>query len=477
MSTAHDEGLWHFLSPARRATFSALLFSIAGFILFLAVDYKAWKPITAPQVWPVLLYAAVCVVVMLTLHVFRYRGDAILAAATLVLSGFGVLAQTRMGSIDLEAGLQVGNLAFPIGALLMLVTALLFKNNRYQMLAKLGPLCGYLVILGIAALLFMGNRYRGGVYGPGFFTPTELLKIPIVLFLAAYMQRRIKALQDVTHIGLGLPIRALFPLGVYWLVLAGLLVIQRDLGMFVILSSVMITMLFLTTNRISYLFYSMLGASGFGYLAFIYLEHGSKRFEAWLNPFNDATGSGWQILQGLSGMYAGGFWGAGFGKGQPERIPIAESDFIYAALGEELGFLGCALLVMIFLGLFHRAYNTAARTKDPFGQLLIAGLISILSAQTFLNLAGVTKLLPLTGVPLPFISHGGSSMLTCFATIGLIMAISASPPKARARKKTGAKKKSPARKKAPAKKKTAKKKAPTKKKSPARKKKSPSRKK
>ena len=471
MSAAKHESLWHFLSPARRATFSALVFSIAGFILFLAVDFKSWRPIDAPQIWPILTYVAVCCVTMLTLHIFRYRGDALLAATTLLLSGFGVLAQTRMGSIDLKAGLEVGNLAFPIGALLMLIIAILFKNNRYQMLAGLGPICGFIVILGMGALLLMGSRYRGGVYGPGFFTPTELLKIPIVIYLAAYMQRRIKALQDVTHIGLGIPIRALFPLGVYWFILAALLVVQRDLGMFVILSAVMITMLFLTTNRISYLFYAVIGATGFGVLAFRYFLHGQKRFETWINPFNDATGAGWQVLQGLSGMYAGGFWGAGFGKGQPERIPIAESDFIYAALGEELGFLGCALLVFIFLGLFHRAYNIAARTKDSFGQLLIAGLISVLSAQTFLNLAGVTKLLPLTGVPLPFISHGGSSMLTCFATIGLIMAISASPPKAARRKKAGAKKKSPARKKAPAKKKsTANKKSPARKKSPAKKK-------
>ncbi len=430
----------------RTVLVQSVLMTLAGFLLFMAVDFKTWRPVTGAQCLPMALYISVCVAVLLVFQLARFRGDALLAAGVLMLSGFGVLAQTRMGSLQLQAGLTPGNTAFPAGALLMVLFALVFRNNRYRLLARLGPFCGWLVILGFAALLLLGSRYRGGVYGPGFFTPTELLKIPVVIFLAAYMQPRMKALQEVSHGGLVMPMRALGPLGLFWLLLAALLVVQRDLGMFVILSAVMITMLYLSTNRMPYLVYSIAGAAGFGILAFRYLIHGQKRIETWLNPFTDPTGSGWQVLQGLSGMFAGGFWGAGFGKGQPERIPIAESDFIYAALGEEFGFLGCALLVLLYLGLFRRAYLAAARTRDPFGQLLTAGLISILSAQTFLNLAGVTKLLPLTGVPLPFISHGGISMVTGFIAVGLILAVSSEPGKKK--KPTTGKKKSTSRRNA-----------------------------
>jgi cell division protein FtsW (lipid II flippase) len=123
-------------------------------------------------------------------------------------------------------------------------------------------------------------------------------------------------------------------------------------------------------------------------------------------------------------MYSGGLWGEGFGEGNPEYTPIAESDFIYSVIGEELGFVGSALVIVFFLVVFHRGYLIAFRTRSRFGMLLCAGLITVIATQTFLNVGGVTKFIPLTGITLPFISHGGSSLLTGFAGLGLILAIS-----------------------------------------------------
>jgi cell division protein FtsW (lipid II flippase) len=159
-------------------------------------------------------------------------------------------------------------------------------------------------------------------------------------------------------------------------------------------------------------------------------EHGERRIDAWLDPFQDPTGDGWQILQGLSGMYSGGLWGEGFGEGRPDFTPIAGSDFIYSVVGEELGFLGCAAVVLFFLILFQRGLAIAGRSRNTFGRFLAFGIVAVFATQTFLNIAGVTKLVPLTGLTLPFISHGGASLLTAFATIGLLLAVSDGEPAA-----------------------------------------------
>jgi cell division protein FtsW (lipid II flippase) len=133
-------------------------------------------------------------------------------------------------------------------------------------------------------------------------------------------------------------------------------------------------------------------------------------------------------------MYSGGLWGEGFGAGNPEYTPIAESDFIYAVIGEELGFVGGALVMAFFLLIFLRGLQIAYRSRSSFGLLLAGGLTTVLATQTFLNIGGVTKFIPLTGITLPFISQGGSSLLTAFAILGLLLAISdGEPPGTRAR--------------------------------------------
>jgi cell division protein FtsW (lipid II flippase) len=214
----------------------------------------------------------------------------------------------------------------------------------------------------------------------------------------------------------------------FFAVLAGLLALQRDLGMMVILGLAFLVLMVVGTGRIGYLVYGLLAAGGLGVLMLYLFEHGQRRLEAWLDPFLDPTGDGWQILQGLSGMYAGGLWGEGFGIGSPEYTPIAAADFIYSVIGEELGFLGCLVLILFFLILFQRGISFSAQARSDFGRLLAAGFTAVLAVQTLLNVGGVTKSIPLTGTTLPFISHGGASLLTAFAIIGLLLAISDGEP-------------------------------------------------
>ncbi|MFA7160233.1 MAG: FtsW/RodA/SpoVE family cell cycle protein, partial [Kiritimatiellia bacterium] len=157
---------------------------------------------------------------------------------------------------------------------------------------------------------------------------------------------------------------------------------------------------------------------------YFFSAHARVRLAAWLAPFADPTGTSWQVLQALSAMYAGGIWGVGLGGGSPQFIPIASSDFIYAVIGEELGYAGCGIVLAFFLVLIFRGYRVAGGLPVPFGRLLAAGIVTTLAFQVLLNIGGVMKALPLTGITLPLISHGGSSLLTTFLSFGLLLAIS-----------------------------------------------------
>jgi cell division protein FtsW (lipid II flippase) len=310
----------------------------------------------------------------------------------------------------------------------MTVCALIFANGRYRVLARGLWLWAGLSLLLVVVLLVTGQRFRGAVYALGFTTPTEALKLTVILGLAAYLERQGQALAR-WHPYLPLPPwRALWPLLAFFAVLAGLLALQRDLGMMVILGLAFLVLMVVGTGRIGYLVYGLMAAAGLGGLMLYLFEHGQRRLEAWLDPFLDPTGDGWQILQGLSGMYAGGLWGEGFGIGSPEYTPIAAADFIYSVIGEELGFLGCLVLILFFLILIQRGISFTAQARSDFGRLLAAGFTAVLAVQTLLNVGGVTKSIPLTGTTLPFISHGGASLLTAFAIIGLLLAISDGEP-------------------------------------------------
>ena len=402
-----------------------------GFVLVWGADHADGRSLDGTSTLPLLLYALCLAGVHLTLVLMHFRGDQTLVATVAFLAGLGLLAQYRMGAFAGGTGVIAPALYLvPAGFAVMLVTTLGLADGRYRVLAKGLWLWAGLSLVLVAVLLVTGQRFRGAVYALGFTTPTEVLKVTVVLGLAAYLERYRSALAR-WHPRFPLPPwRDLWPLLAYWVVLTALLALQRDLGMMVILSVALIALLVSATRRIGYLVYALLAAGGLGALLLTWFAHGQRRIEAWLDPFQDPTGDGWQILQGLSGMYAGGLWGEGFGHGSPELTPIAGSDFIYSVIGEELGFLGCLVVVLFFLLLLYRALAIAARARGDFGQLLALGLTAVLATQTVLNIGGVTKAIPLTGITLPFISHGGASLLTAFAAVGLLLAISDGQPAA-----------------------------------------------
>ena len=198
----------------------------------------------------------------------------------------------------------------------------------------------------------------------------------------------------------------------------------KDLGLMMLLNAVLIVMLFAIARSTGYLALGVAAVTAAGFGVQFISANARTRFDVWLNPFADPTGKGWQILQALAAMYSGGLWGAGLGAGVPQSVPIVTSDFVYAAVAEEIGLVGCALLLLVYATLFSRGLRAAGAAKTPFERLLCVGLTGSLAVQTILNVAGVTKALPMTGITLPLISHGGSSLITTLLIAGLLTGLS-----------------------------------------------------
>ncbi len=376
------------------------------------------------QLLPVGVYAVSVPFAWLWLRLSGYRGDGVIPAAALLLAGLGVVMQFRLGAYAGARPWSVSRLAYPLGCCGLLLTISFFGRQRFAALAGGGWLC-YLLALGVlGAMAVLGRRYRGGVFLPGNLNPSEAVKPLLVIFLAAFLARRKKAFAE-TRVGLPLPPPGdLLLLGAAWALPMAAILYLKDLGLLILLNAVLVLMLFTASRRLGYL---VLGAAGVAVLAAAAMTlsaHARVRFEIWSDPFADPTGKGWQVLQGLSAMYSGGMWGAGIGAGIPQAVPIAASDFVYAAWAEELGLAGCILLLVLYAALFARGWRAGTAAPTPFAALLGTGLTGTLAFQTILNVAGVTKALPLTGIPLPFISHGGSSLATTLVMAGLLAAVS-----------------------------------------------------
>ncbi len=259
------------------------------------------------------------------------------------------------------------------------------------------------------------------------FQPGEIAKVLIVIFLASYLSERADAMAKVDRrIG---PFRIpeprnLFPV----LVAAGaaflILVYQRDLGASLLLFALFVTMLYVATGRAFYVASGVVAASVAAFVAYSAFGHVQTRIDAWLDPFADPLGGGFQTIQGLFAMGSGSLTGSGIGLGRPDLIPAAATDFIFAAVAEEMGLAGSFAVLAAFGLLTAAGFGIALRSKDRFRKYLAAGLTTVLAIQAFLILAGVLRVLPITGLTLPFMSYGGSSLIANLAIIALLLRVS-----------------------------------------------------
>ena len=264
----------------------------------------------------------------------------------------------------------------------------------------------------------VGGARRWLTLGGFSFQPSELAKFTLVLFIAKSLVKRADKLRNFAYGYLP----NLIVLGFFFIPI----LFQPDFGTAMIICAVTLTMLFIAGLRKKFLFLSILAIVPFITLAIMTAEYRTKRILAFLKPWEDPSGIGFQVIQSFYAFGRGGFWGTGLGQSSQKlfRLPEAHTDFIFSVIGEELGFIGTTAIVILFSIFIWRGFITAYRAKDPFGTHLATGLTLLIGLQAFINLGVASGLLPTKGLTLPFISMGGSSMLITMLSVGVLLNIS-----------------------------------------------------
>lgn len=355
-------------------------------------------------------------------RIFAPGADPAILPVVFTLSGIGITFVTR-----LQPDASLGQVIFLfLGVALMVGTLAVVKN--------LEVVKRYKYVLGIAGIIllvlpmFIGTEIYGSklwIKIGGFqFQPGEFAKVLIVLFLAGYLaeNRELLSISNRTVLGIKFPrLRLLYPLFIVWGVCLLVVAFERDLGSALLFYTIFLIMLYVATGRVSYVIIglALLAVGAFG--MYQIMSHVQVRVAIWLDPFSDAQNLGYQIVQSLFSLADGGLAGVGIGKGMADIIPVVASDMIFAAIGEEMGLLGGSAVLLLFMLFAVRGLTTAARAKSDLAAFSAAGLTAAISFQAFTIVGGVTKLIPLTGVTLPFMSQGGSSLLASFVIVGLLL--------------------------------------------------------
>ena len=360
--------------------------------------------------------------------------DPALLPTAAVLAGLGYAVVYRLDQ-DLAAA-QFGWLM--LGLLLFALTLIVVRDHR--------ALDAYTYTIGLLGILFLllpvvpglGREINGARVwiriGDLSFQPAEVAKVLLVVFLASYLSSKRELLAVATR-RLGpfrLPEpRYLGPLLVAWLISLAILFLQKDLGSSLLFFGIFVIMLWVATGRASYLAIGVLLFAGGALLGYAAFGHVQERVTVWLHALDPQyiADEGYQLAQASFAMATGGIAGTGLGRGHPGLIPYASTDFVFAAVGEELGLFGTTALLLLYVILVGRGFRAALAREDAFGKLLAAGLTTVLALQTFIIVGGVTRLIPLTGITLPFVSYGGSSLVANFVLLALLVRVSAPPPR------------------------------------------------
>jgi cell division protein FtsW (lipid II flippase) len=374
-------------------------------------------------------------------HVVRRRlapdADPLLLPLAFLLNGIGLVMVRRIDfALELRGSAQaqlapqqtiwtlLGIAAF-CGTLMVVRDHRLLDRYRYV----IG--IGGIVALLLPLLPYLGVEINGARIwlrlGPLSIQPGEFAKVGLAVFFASYLAEKRQLLSAATsRLGPFMvpPVRAFGPVLLVWAASLSVLVFQRDLGLSLLIFGMFVVLLYVATARVTYLLGAGLLFAAGASVAYQLFNHVQVRVAIWLDPFADPQGSGFQLVQSLFAMGTGGVMGVGWGNGRPDFIPFVQTDFIFAAFGEELGLLGMTGLLLCYFLIVGRGFAIAARAREDFGMLLAACLTIIFGLQVFVIVGGVTRLIPLSGITLPFASYGGSSLLANYILIALLLRIS-----------------------------------------------------
>jgi cell division protein FtsW (lipid II flippase) len=380
------------------------------------------------DLWP---FLAALLALLVGAHLANRRlapaADSLLLPIAALLNGIGYVFIARLDE-DLAA-LQASWTA--AGILAYVMTLVVVRDVRWlQRYRYTAGLIG-VVLLIMPLLPGIGRNINGAriwvAVGPVSFQPGEFAKIAFAVFFAGYLVERRELLSVATfRVGpFNTPDPKHFaPILLAWGASLVVLIFQRDLGSALLFFLLFVIMLWVATGRVSYLIVGMVLFLIGAVVSWMSFEHVQKRVSVWLDPWADPQGSGYQIIQAAYALAWGGTSGVGPGLGIAGRIPYDETDFIFAVIGEELGMLGTTAVLCAFLLLAGTGLRIARESRDPFSSLLAVGLTVLIAFQAFIIMAGVTRLLPLTGVTLPFVSYGGSSLLANYVLLALLVRIS-----------------------------------------------------
>ncbi|MDQ3456956.1 MAG: FtsW/RodA/SpoVE family cell cycle protein [Actinomycetota bacterium] len=432
--------------PTRRNTELAMLL-FATVVVMAAqaiVDATVRGSVGLNVLWYGAGFAGVWLVAHLVVRRFARYADPLILPAVALLNGLGLVLIARLdaaAALDAESsgepipgGDAPLQLAWTLVGLVLFLLVLLFIRD-HRVLARYGYTFGAagLVLLAIPAVLPTSisevNGAKLWIRVAGFsIQPGEFAKIALLIFFAAYLvaKRDVLSLASRRVLGLELPRgQDLGPVLVAWLASLGVLVFEKDLGSSLLLFGIFVVMLYIATERVSWLAIGLLLFSAGAFLAYQLFTHVQIRVKVWLDPFAFRNDEGFQIVQSLLGLGTGGMFGTGLGGGRPDSLNIyAKTDFIITTIGEELGLFGLVGVLMLYLILVERGFRASLLVRDAFGKLLAAGLAFSVALQVFVVVGGVTRLIPLTGLTTPFVSYGGSSLVANFALVALLVRIS-----------------------------------------------------
>jgi cell division protein FtsW (lipid II flippase) len=386
------------------------------------------------------VFLGLCVAGNLFIRVTLPHADPYMFPLVSVLACFGLVMVLRIYGVTYARQQAQW---FVLGLVLVVVTVLLFRDyrklERYRYLIVIASI-GFMILPRVPGLAAPANgAYLAINVGPFNFQPTEFGKIGLIIFLASYLRDHRQALAQGTRIfkvRVGLPpLKHLGPMLLLWGISMLILVFLHDIGTSIMFYGGLLSVLYVATNRVSFVVVGVLAfAVGAWYLG-THVPHIESRVQAWEHPFNaalyHASGGSFQLANAQFDQAAGGLFGQGFGESiitvpgtTLPWLPAPGTDMIYAVIVAELGLFGAAGLLAVYMIIVWRGFKAATLARDSFSKLLATGLSTILALQVFVIVGGVTRVIPLTGVTLPFVSYGGSSILANFILVALLLLVS-----------------------------------------------------
>ena len=351
--------------------------------------------------------------------------DVIIFLTVLTLLGIGIImvfSSSAVISIEEGQNQYLFLIKQTAWAVLGTILMILFMKIDYRLLRRYALLLYFISIVLLALVLVFGQRIQGATRWFSFlgfsFQPSEIAKLALIILLALYLS---ETESGVKHfwLGIGIPILFFIPVG-------ALIMLEPDLGTTITIFGTVVIMMVIAGTRWSHLSFVFLIGLVAAVILIIIEPYRLRRLTAWRNPFSDPLNTGDQVIQSLYGLGSGGLLGVGLGQGRQKfkYLPQPHSDFIFATLGEELGFVGASLVVGLFFVIAWRGFKIAIECNDAFGSLLASGITALIATQAVINIGVVTASLPATGITLPLISSGGSSLVITMIGIGILLNIS-----------------------------------------------------